>query len=132
MIESYQLFLAIHLYSVYASGILMLIYLILTQGSFKTEFNFIRRIRVFLPLYYLFFAIMLFTGLLLFALKRYEWSFAVKYMVLVWVAIFALSIWQFLLFKKARKIRRYRDFRLSSFFILFFSIFLLAISFYIK
>ncbi|EOJ1699375.1 hypothetical protein ACM2AP_001569, partial [Campylobacter jejuni] len=54
MDQSYEFFLALHLYSLYASGFLMLFYLILTQGNFKTEFIFIRRIRLFLPIYYLF------------------------------------------------------------------------------
>lgn len=47
MDQSYEFFLALHLYSLYASGFLMLFYLILTQGNFKTEFIFIRRIRLF-------------------------------------------------------------------------------------
>ncbi|EOH7486938.1 hypothetical protein ACMCY4_001702, partial [Campylobacter jejuni] len=36
MDQSYEFFLALHLYSLYASGFLMLFYLILTQGNFKT------------------------------------------------------------------------------------------------
>lgn len=103
MIESYQFFLALHLYSVLVSGALMLIYLVLTQGNFRTEFDFIRRIRVFLPLYYFFFAVVFFTGFLLFALKHYELSLSVKYMLAAWVAIFGLSIFQFVAFKKREK-----------------------------
>ncbi len=129
MIESYQFFLALHLYSVLVSGALMLIYLVLTQGNFRTEFDFIRRIRVFLPLYYFFFAVVFFTGFLLFALKHYELSLSVKYMLVAWVAIFGLSIFQFVAFKKARKSKRYKPFRSLSFFVLFVSLLLLALSF---
>ncbi|EAH9124660.1 hypothetical protein FPZ72_09650, partial [Campylobacter jejuni] len=70
MDQSYEFFLALHLYSLYASGFLMLFYLILTQGNFKTEFIFIRRIRLFLPIYYLFLALIIFTGCLLSAMKQ--------------------------------------------------------------
>ena len=132
MVESYQFFLALHLYSVYASGVLMIIYLILTQGNFRTEFDFIRRIRIFLPIYYLFFAVMLFTGVLLLSIKQYESSAIVKYMVFAWVVMLALSIFQFVLFKKARKIKRYRRFRMMSFFILLFNLLLLAYCFKIS
>lgn len=35
MDKSYEFFLALHLYSLYASGFLMFFYLVLTQGNFK-------------------------------------------------------------------------------------------------
>ena len=132
MVESYQFFLALHLYSVYASGVLMIIYLILTQGNFRTEFDFIRRIRMFLPIYYFFFAVMLFTGVLLLSIKQYESSAIVKYMVFAWVVMLALSIFQFVLFKKARKTKRYKRFRMMSFFILLFNLLLLGYCFKIS
>ena len=132
MVESYQFFLALHLYSVYASGVLMIIYLILTQGNFRTEFDFIRRIRMFLPIYYLFFAVMLFTGVLLLSIKQYESNAIVKYMVFAWVVMLALSIFQFVLFKKARKTKLYKRFRMMSFFILLFNLLLLAYCFKIS
>lgn len=72
MDKSYEFFLALHLYSLYASGFLMFFYLVLTQGNFKTEFIFIRRIRLFLPIYYVFLALMLFTGSLLLAIKQFQ------------------------------------------------------------
>ena len=132
MIESYQFFLALHLYSVYASGVLMLIYLVLTQGSFRTEFDFIRRIRMFLPIYYFFLAVVFFTGILLLSMVHYEASAIVKRTISAWVVILALSIFQFVLFKKARKIKRYRRFRMMSFFILLFNLLLLAYCFKIS
>ena len=132
MVESYQFFLALHLYSVYASGVLMIIYLILTQGNFRTEFDFIRRIRMFLPIYYLFFAVMLFTGVLLLSIKQYESNAIVKYMVFAWVVMLALSIFQFVLFKKARKTKLYKRFRMMSFFILLFNLLLLGYCFKIS
>lgn len=124
MIQYYDFFLAIHLYSIYVTGFLMVFYLFLTQGSFKTEFDFVRRIRLFLPMYNLFLASVLFTGLLLFALKSYEIDFWIGYMIAIWIVVFALSIIQYKSFKKARKSKKYNSFRMLSFFILFFELFL--------
>lgn len=129
MIQYYDFFLAIHLYSIYVTGFLMLFYLFLTQGSFRTEFDFVRRIRFFLPMYNLFLASVLFTGLLLLALKSYEMDFWIGYMIAVWIVVFALSIIQYKSFKKARKNKKYNSFRMLSFFVLFFELFLGLIPF---
>ncbi|MBF7047070.1 hypothetical protein IY804_03120 [Campylobacter volucris] len=125
MDQNYEFFLAIHVYSLYTNGFLMLFYLYLTQSSFSQEFIFIRRIRLFLPIYYLFLAITLFTGSLLWALKHFETNLYILSMWLVWALIFALAIYQFVLFKKARLFKRYAKFRFLSFFILCLDIFLL-------
>ncbi|TQR30947.1 hypothetical protein DMB92_06910 [Campylobacter sp. MIT 99-7217] len=117
--------LALHIYSLYASGFLMFFYLTLTQGSFTSEFNFIRRIRLFLPVYYIFLAIVFFTGLLLLALKGFVLNTYIMLMIATWLIIFFLAIFQFILFKRARRSRRYNIFRGMSFFILLFDIFLL-------
>ncbi|TKX30795.1 hypothetical protein [Campylobacter estrildidarum] len=125
MEQSYHFFLALHLYSLYASGFLMFFYLILTQGSFKTEFIFIRRIRLFLPIYYTFLAFMLFTGLLLLAMKKFQMSLNFWLMIAAWILILFLAIFHFVQFKKARKIRRYIAFRWISLLILMCEILLL-------
>ena len=129
MNQSYELFLAIHLYSLYASGFLMFFYLILTQSSFKTEFLFIRRIRLFLPIYYLFLAFIVFTGCLLLALNKFEMKLNYYLMILSWILIFILAIFHFKKFKKARMLRRYTNFRLLSFLILLCEILLLFLPF---
>jgi len=129
MEQSYEFFLALHLYSLYASGFLMLFYLILTQGNFKTEFVFIRRIRLFLPIYYLFLALILFTGALLLALNHFIFNLSFIFMILAWVLIFALAIFHFIQFKKARLKRSYASFRLLSFVILLLEIALLFLPF---
>lgn len=128
----YQGVLAFHIYSIYASGFLMLFYLTLTQGSFVSEFNFIRRLRLFLPIYYMFLAIVLFTGLVLLALKHFSLSTYVSLMILSWLLIFFLAIFQFILFKKARRRRRYNAYRGASFFILLVDIFLLVMPYLFK
>ena len=125
MSQYYDFFVAIHLYSIYATGFLMVFYLFLTQSNFRTEFDFIRRIRLFLPLFNFFLATVLFTGCLLLALKAWQMGFSIKYMIFVWVAILALSLFQYKVFKKARKIKRYKTFRASSFFILLVELLLL-------
>lgn len=125
----YEFFLAIHLYSIYASAFLMLVYLYLTQGSFKTEFDFIRRIRLFLPIYYTFWAVVLFTGSLLLSLKNFELNGSNHYMISSWIFILALNIVQFKLFKRARQTRHYKVFRASSFFILAFNLCLIVAGF---
>ncbi|MCR6572588.1 hypothetical protein CINS5915_04775 [Campylobacter insulaenigrae] len=127
MDQNYHIFLAFHVYSLYTSGFLMLFYLYLTQSSFSQEFIFIRRIRLFLPIYYLFLAIVLFTGNLLWALKHFEMNLYILLMWLAWIFIFSLAIYQFVLFKKARIYKRYAKFRFLSFFILCADIFLLFV-----
>ncbi|EAI9535331.1 hypothetical protein C3290_08405, partial [Campylobacter jejuni] len=106
MDQSYEFFLALHLYSLYASGFLMLFYLILTQGNFKTEFIFIRRIRLFLPIYYLFLALIIFTGCLLSAMEQFQMNVNIWVMIFSWILIFALAIFHFVCFKKARRFRK--------------------------
>ncbi|TKX29732.1 hypothetical protein CQA38_02875 [Campylobacter sp. MIT 12-5580] len=125
--QIYDLVLAFHIYSLYASGFLMVFYLFLTQSSFRTEFYFIRRIRLFLPVYYLFLSIVFFTGSLLLALKSFEFSFFHGLMLASWCLIVALNIFQFNRFKKARQKRRYQGFRAWSFFILLITLFLLTV-----
>ncbi|OEW18531.1 hypothetical protein AJ938_02780 [Campylobacter sp. BCW_6879] len=132
MDQSYEFFLALHLYSLYASGFLMLFYLILTQGNFKTEFIFIRRIRLFLPIYYLFLALIIFTGCLLSAMKQFQMNVIIWVMIFSWILIFALAIFHFVYFKKARRFRKYATFRWISCLILPFEIFLLFLPFLIE
>lgn len=132
MSQYYDFFVAIHLYSIYATGFLMVFYLFLTQSNFRTEFDFIRRIRLFLPLFNFFLACMLFTGCLLLALKNWQMNILMRYMIFVWLAIFALSLFQYKLFKKARKIKRYKNFRASSFFILIAQLLLLFSPFMVR
>ena len=127
MEQSYDVFLAFHLYSLYASGFLMLFYLFLTQGGFSSEFYFIRRIVLFLPAYYLFLAIIFFTGFLLLALKSFEMNFHFALMIFLWFLILALAIFHYKQFKKARMLRRYKNFRMISFFILILEIFILFV-----
>lgn len=127
MEQSYDIFLAFHLYSLYASGFLMLFYLFLTQGGFSSEFYFIRRIVLFLPAYYLFLAIIFFTGFLLLALKSFEMNFYFALMIFLWFLILALAIFHYKQFKKARMLRRYKNFRMISFFILILEIFILFV-----
>ncbi len=129
MDKSYEFFLALHLYSLYASGFLMLFYLVLTQGNFKTEFVFIRRIRLFLPIYYVFLALMIFTGSLLLAIKQFQMYLNLWLMIFSWIFIFALAIFHFTQFKKARRLRRYITFRRISFVILFCELALLILPF---
>ncbi|EAJ5681148.1 hypothetical protein BXA13_02305 [Campylobacter lari] len=132
MDQSYEFFLALHVYSLYANGFLMLFYLYLTQSSFSQEFIFIKRIRLFLPIYYLFLAITLFTGSLLWALKHFELNLYILSMWFCWILIFALAIYQFVLFKKARLFKRYAKFRFLSFFILCLGIFLLFVPYLLQ
>ncbi|MBS4235369.1 hypothetical protein [Campylobacter vulpis] len=127
--QGYEFFLALHLYTLYASAFLILFYLGLTQGNFKTEFIFIRRIRLFLPIFYLFLILALFTGLLLWALKGFEANLRFFMMLLMWILILTLAIFQFILFKKARSVRRYVGFRWASLAILLIELLLLAIPF---
>ncbi len=127
--EIHELIVALHLYSLYATGFLMLFYLSLTQGSFKTEFVFIKKIRLFLPIYYVFLALIIFTGSLLLALNHFAMNFNIILMILSWVLIFALAIFHFIQFKKARKMRHYRVFRWLSFVILLCELALLVLPF---
>lgn len=124
MLEFYDFFLATHLYSIYASAALMVVYLFLTQSNFRREFDFVRKIRLFLPLYYLFIALMLFTGLLLLASRHFAMNASILYMLIIWGLVLIFALWQYINFRRARRTKRYRDFRVSSFFILVFCLFL--------
>lgn len=131
--QSYGWILTLHLYSLYLFGFLMFVYLCLTQGKFKTEFQFIKRIRLFLPIFYMFLAIVFFTGILLLAMKNFKFDLFVSSMIVIWMIIFFLSIVQFKFFKKARKERKYKKFASISAlislldFILFFTPFVMEI-----
>lgn len=125
MSTTYDFILALHIYSLYASGFLMLFYLFLSQNNSTTEFNFIYRIRVFLPIFYMFLAFVLFTGLLLLSINYFNINLYHTFMIFTWILILALAIVQFKSFKKARKMKRYRKFKRISFFILIIEIGLL-------
>lgn len=125
--DSYSLIRDIHIYSVYASGFLMVFYLILTQSKCG-EFDYIKRIRVFLPTYYMFLAIMFFTGILCQAILSFIIDKNIITMIVSFFAILYLAILQFSLFKKARRMRSYKKFRGQSFLILVLSIFLIVFS----
>lgn len=125
--DSYSLIRDIHIYSVYATGFLMVFYLILTQSKCG-EFDYIKRIRVFLPTYYMFFAIMFFTGILCNAMLSFMLDKNIITMIISFFVILYLAILQFSLFKKARRIRSYRKFKVQSFLILLLSICLMIFS----
>lgn len=132
MDQGYEFFLALHIYSLYASGFLMLFYLSLTQSSFKTEFYFIRRIRLFLPIYYFFLSIIIFTGLLLLALNHFHLNLYLILMIVAWLGILALAIIHFKLFKKARITKKYFQFKNISLLILLLELALLFAPYIIK
>lgn len=123
--QAQEFFIALHVYSLYASGFLMALYLMLTQDRLTSEFVFIKRIRLFLPIYYLFLAVVLFTGSLLLALKFFQMNAYYWSMIFSWCVILFLAIFHFKQFKTARRLRRYAKFRKISFFVIFVEIFLL-------
>ncbi|KAA6225222.1 MULTISPECIES: hypothetical protein [unclassified Campylobacter] len=125
MNESYAFFIALHIYTLYASSFLMLFYLFLTQTKLASEFMYIRRIRLFLPAYYLFLALILFTGLLLWSVKKFELNFNILLMLVIYFLVFILALLHYKSFKKARKKRYYGMFRFFSVIVLILEIILL-------
>ena len=118
--------LNLHIYSIYASRFLIIIYIFLTQ-YFVDEFKFIYRIRVFLPIYYMFLAFVCFTGILLLALKNFDISFYDIFMIFAWILILYLAIKNYKNFKKARKTKKYKIFSMTSSMILVLSFLLLFV-----
>ncbi|HJE66415.1 MAG TPA: hypothetical protein K8V51_05060 [Campylobacter avium] len=127
--QIFELVLNLHIYSIYTVAFLMLFYLYLTQSNFSTEFNFIKRIRLFLPIYYMFLAIVFFTGILMLALLNFELNHYRIFMIVSWCLILFLNILQYKSFKKARMYRRYKTYRTFSFFILLFNLILIVLPF---
>lgn len=127
--QIFELVLNLHIYSIYTVAFLMLFYLYLTQSNFSTEFNFIKRIRLFLPIYYMFLAIVFFTGILMLALLNFELNHYRIFMIISWCLILFLNILQYKSFKKARMYRRYKTYRTFSFFILLFNLILVVLPF---
>ncbi|ASQ31150.1 hypothetical protein CAV_1544 [Campylobacter avium LMG 24591] len=127
--QIFELVLNLHIYSIYTVAFLMLFYLYLTQSNFSTEFNFIKRIRLFLPIYYMFLAIVFFTGILMLALLNFELNHYRIFMIVSWCLILFLNILQYKSFKKARMYRRYKTYRTFSFFILLFNLILVVLPF---
>lgn len=127
--QIFELVLNLHIYSIYTVAFLMLFYLYLTQSNFSTEFNFIKRIRLFLPIYYMFLAIVFFTGILMLALLNFELNHYSIFMIVSWCLILFLNILQYKSFKKARMYRRYKTYRTFSFFILLFNLILVVLPF---
>lgn len=127
--QIFELVLNLHIYSIYTVAFLMLFYLYLTQSNFSTEFNFIKRIRLFLPIYYMFLAIVFFTGILMLALLNFELNHYSIFMIISWCLILFLNILQYKSFKKARMYRRYKTYRTFSFFILLFNLILVVLPF---
>lgn len=107
-------FISIHIFFVYFLLFLEFLYLFFTQ-YFKDAHSYIFKIRVFLPLYYSILSICFFTGILLEAFKQFE-NYSFKYSV-VFILILALSIYEFILFKKTRKQKKIKDFKKYALFI---------------
>ena len=103
----------IHLYCVYANAALMLMYLILSQSR-ANEFDYIKRIRIFLPTYYSFLAATFFTGILLTALRAFVINSEIILMIIAIFLILYLALLQFKFFKDARRRRDYRKFKALS------------------
>ncbi|MFK5881613.1 MAG: hypothetical protein QM482_05315 [Sulfurospirillum sp.] len=62
----------------------------------------VKRVRTILPLYYLFLATVLFTGLVLLGVAKFTIHYSVIFMVLVWFGILMMTIRRYKKFKSLR------------------------------
>lgn len=62
----------------------------------------VKRFRTILPVYYLFLAVVLFTGLILLGVAKFTIHFSVIIMIFVWFAILMLTIRRYKKFKSLR------------------------------
>ena len=69
---------------------LAVIYLVLTQFGVRTK-NYVLRIRYFLPIYHMLLSFLVLTGLILWAYYSYELKFNAIKMLLILIALIALS-----------------------------------------
>ena len=69
---------------------LAVLYLVLTQFGVRSE-NYVLRIRYFLPIYHMLLGFLVLTGLILWAYYSYELKFNAIKMLLILIALIALS-----------------------------------------
>ena len=82
--------LPFHVAFFYALLALAAIYLALTQFGVRTK-NYVLRIRYFLPIYHMLLSFLVLTGLILWAYYGYELKFNAIKMLLILIALIALS-----------------------------------------
>lgn len=86
----YAYTLPFHVAFFYALLALATLYLALTQFGVKTK-NYVLRIRYFLPIYHMLLSFLVLTGLILWACYNYELKFNAIKMLLILIALIALS-----------------------------------------
>lgn len=107
-------FISIHLFFVYILVFLEILYFVFSQ-YIKDIHKYIFRIRVLLPAYYTIIACVFFTGILLEAMKGFnDFRFLMLFGLIL---ILAISIFQFIKFKKYRRSKEYVKFKKLSLFL---------------
>ena len=86
----YAYTLPFHVIFFYALLALAVLYLALTQFGVRTK-NYVLRIRYFLPIYHMLLSFLVLTGLILWAYYSYEPKFNAIKMLLILIALIALS-----------------------------------------
>ncbi|MFC2492240.1 MAG: hypothetical protein ACFNUJ_06170 [Campylobacter curvus] len=112
--ELYAYTFPIHQGFMHVLLLLCVIYLFLTQFGIDTK-NYVLRIRYFLPIYHMLLSFMILTGLILAAAYNYELSFKAVKMIVVIVALIAISTVGFKRLKfyaRAKQLAKFRRFAL--------------------
>ena len=86
----YAYTLPFHVTFFYALLALAVLYLALTQFGVRSK-NYVLRIRYFLPIYHMLLSFLVLTGLILWAYYSYELKFNAIKMLLILIALIALS-----------------------------------------
>lgn len=107
MNEVYEMSLGLHLSFAKVLLILLFVHLILIYVGNPENPSYIKRLRLFLPLYNATMALMFFTGALDLAILNFTLSFPVIWMICCFVALCILGVWGY---KRMKIAARYRDF----------------------
>lgn len=99
MDELVKLSIRLHVIFIYAMIFLACINFLLIASN-KDFLTFTKRVRFLAPQYYMLLAAIFFTGLLVFAITRFDLTLRVAAMLIAWIAIFILSLKSYKVYKK--------------------------------
>lgn len=111
MSETYVFSLDLHLAFCKAILAMFAIHLVLVFMGNTAKFSYIKRLMLFLPSYYLFMALIFFTGILNLAISEFSLSLSILVMILAWFALLFLGILGFKRLKRVRKDRNFFEFK---------------------
>lgn len=107
MIETYEMSIGLHLLFIKVLLGLLVLHLGLVFIGDTAKFGYIKRLMLFLPMYYVFMAFIFFTGMLNLAILHFSMSLSIWVMIVCWIGLIPLGA---IGFKRLKAVRVNKEF----------------------